>query len=342
MPEFGFGLDIGAYSIKFACLKRVKKEVQLVDLALEKGTEPANIKSDIDRILQANKLKEAEMVCSVAGPSVVVRYADFPDMSENEVMGAVTLESERFLPFRLEDVNLDLQILRGARETKGKMQVMIVAARKEIIKKRLDFLEAGAWTPLAIDVDALSIANCFEREGVTSANAIALLNMGAAFTNLCIIEENLPCFTRDIPVGGNTITSHIQKRIGVPPEEAEELKINIGLATETEGIDKEKITKVNDAIREILEVFLKEIRYSFDFHQSQAKGKIIEKIYVSGGTGILKNIDKFLSAELGAPVEIWNPLRILPSPKEVIDKWQAVSPVFAVSLGLAYKGLEYA
>ena len=341
MPEYGFGLDIGAYSTKFACLKKVKKETQLVGFAIQRGSEPTSIKNDIDKILQENKVKEAEMVTSVAGPSVVVRYSEFPDMSENEVRGAIELESERFLPFRLEDVNLDLQILKGAHEVKGKMVAMIVAARKEIIKKRLDFLEAGGWSPLAIDVDALSIANCFEYEGAAATNAVALINLGAAFTNLCIVEEGLSCFTRDIPLGGNNITSHIQKRLGVPLEEAEDLKVKIGLGSEAEGIDKDKIIKVNDAIKEILETFLKEIRYSFDFHQSQSKGKAVEKIYASGGTSLVKEIDKFLSAELGSPVEIWNPLRVLSSSNpEVINKWQPTAPLFAVSLGLAYKGLE--
>lgn len=342
MPEFGFGLDIGAFSTKLACIKRVKKEIQLVDLVLQNGTEPTAIKGEIDRVLAENKLKEIDVVTSVSGPSVVVRYVDFPDMSEDEVKNAIALESERFLPFRFEDVNLDLQVLKGAHEVKGKMHVLIVAARKEIIKKRLDFLDAAGLNPIAIDVDALSLANCFEKEGVTSTNAIGLLNMGATFTNLCIIEEGISCFTRDIPLGGNTINSHVQKRLGVPPEEAEDLKKKIGLSQEIEGVEKEKIAKISDVTKEILESFLKEIRYSFDFHQSQAKGKAIEKIYLSGGTSLLKEVDKFLSAELGVPVEIWNPLKLLPAPKELIDKWQAASSMFPVSLGLAYKGLEYA
>ena len=212
MPEFGFGLDVGAANIKLACIKRVKKELQLVDLVLQKGIEPAPIKGEIERILSENKLKEGEVVTSVSGPSVVVRYVDFPDMSEGEVKNAIALESERFLPFRFEDVNLDVQVLKGASESKGKMHVLIVAARKEIIKKRLDFLDSAGLIPIAIDVDALSLANCFEKETVTSTNAIGLLNIGATFTNLCIIEEGIPCFTRDIPLGGNTISSHLQKR----------------------------------------------------------------------------------------------------------------------------------
>lgn len=342
MPEFGFGLDIGAFNIKIACIKRVKKEIQLVDLILQKGTEPTLIKGEIDRILRENKLKEGEVVTSVSGPSVVVRYVDFPDMPENEVKGAIALESERFLPFRLEDVNLDVQVLKGAHEAKGKMHVLIVAARKEIIKKRLDFLEAVGLIPVAIDVDALSLTNCFEKENVASTNAIGLLNIGATFINLCIIEEGIPCFTRDIPLGGNTITSHIQKKLGVPQEEAEDLKIKVGLSSEGEEVEKEKIVKVNDAIKEILEGFLKEIRYSFDFYQSQVKGKVIEKIYLSGGTSLLKEVDKFLGAELGIPVEIWNPLHVFSAPKEFIGKLESSSSIFPVSLGLAYKGLEYA
>ncbi|OIN95963.1 hypothetical protein AUJ66_07795 [Candidatus Desantisbacteria bacterium CG1_02_38_46] len=342
MPEFGFGLDVGAANIKLACIKRVKKELQLVDLVLQKGIEPAPIKGEIERILSENKLKEGEVVTSVSGPSVVVRYVDFPDMSEGEVKNAIALESERFLPFRFEDVNLDVQVLKGASESKGKMHVLIVAARKEIIKKRLDFLDSAGLIPIAIDVDALSLANCFEKETVTSTNAIGLLNIGATFTNLCIIEEGIPCFTRDIPLGGNTISSHLQKRLGILPEEAEDLKIKIGLSQEGEEAEKEKITKINDAVKEILESFLKEVRYSFDFHQSQAKGKVIERIYLSGGTSLLKEVDKFLGAELGVSVEIWNPLKLLPAPKELIDKWQAMSSMFPVSLGLAYKGLEYA
>lgn len=342
MPEFGFGLDVGSSSIKLACIKRVKKDLQLVDLVMQSGAEPTAIKGEIDRILRDNKLKDGDVVASVSGPSVVVRYVDFPDMSEDEVKNAIALESERFLPFRFEDVNLDIQVLKGAHEAKGKMHVLIVAARKETIKKRLDFLEAAGLSPIAIDVDALSLANCFEKEGVTSTNAIGLINIGAAFTNLCIIEEGISCFMRDIPLGGNTINSHIQKRLGVPPEEAEDLKIKIGLSQEAEGVEKEKTAKVNDVVKEILENFLKEIRYSFDFHQSQAKGKVIEKIYLSGGTSLMKEVDKFLSAELGVPAEIWNPIKVLPGPKELIDKWQPVSSVFPISLGLAYKGLEYA
>jgi len=342
MPDYGLGLDIGTFNTKIVCIKKVKKETSLVDLVLLKGSDPGEIKNEISRIFEENKIKDLDVATSVSGPSVVVRFVEFPEMAEDEVKNAIALESERYLPFRYEDVNLDLHMFKGSSQEKGKMQVLVVAARKDLIKKKIDFLESAGINPSIIDIDALSLSNCFEKEGVASENAIALINIGSAFTNFCVIEQGFPRFTRDIPLGGSTITSHLQKRLSLNPVDAENYKIKIGLNSQAEGIDQDTILKINDATKEIFESFFKEIRYSLDFHQTQSKGKVTEKIYLSGGTSFLREIGKYFSVELGLPVEIWNPLSKIVASQELQDKWQNMASIFPVSLGLAYKGLEYA
>lgn len=342
MPDYGLGLDIGTFNTKIACIKRVKKEISLVDLVLIKGSDPGEVKKEIDRIFEQNKIKDVDAATSVSGPSVVVRFVEFPEMSEEEVKNSIALESERYLPFRYEDVNLDLHMFKGPGQEKGKMQVLVVAARKDVIKKKIEFLESAGINPVIIDIDALALSNCFEKEGISGENAIALVNIGSAFTNFCVVEQGFPRFTRDIPLGGSTITSHLQKRLSLTPDDAENYKIKIGLASQAEGSDEDTILKINEATKEIFESFFKEIRYSLDFHQTQSKGKVAEKIFLSGGTSLLREIEKHFSVELGLPVEIWNPLPKIVIAQELQSKWQNLASVFPVSLGLAYKGLEYA
>lgn len=350
------GLDIGTHSIKVICLKAdYLVNIGVAEISADSlsglSTEAKDnlVINALKRVLLENKISVRSAVTSVAGDGVIVRYITLPKMTDKELKATIKFEAEPHISFDIEQVILDYQILgEKVEEELKKIDVLLVAAKKELIHKHLSILEAAGLNVVAIDLDAFALEGAYEfTYAEEKTGSVALINIGATFTNVNILENGISRFTRDILIAGNNFTKVIQRDLRVDYKKAELLKRQKGailIEEETElgsvREDDEEAVQVCETIKSPIHELIGELQRSFDYYQAQTHERSITKIVISGGTAKLRNIDKFLSQELKIPVQIDNPfMRLQINPKvyspEYIEK---VAPLFSVALGLAVRG----
>jgi len=321
------GIDIGSRIVKAVEIKPVKDKWELTNLGIAEISPESTEEMDpaqlndlvvqaIKHAVQQAKVKVKNAVATVSGDNVVVRFVKMPYMTADELKGVINFESEQYIPFNLEQANIDFQILGDiSEENQRKIEVLLVAAKTEIIDQRVSLLQAAGLVPARLDVDCFALSNSFELNyGQTAGEVYALIHIGARYTVINIIESGVLRFTREVPLGGSALTRDIQKSFNVSFAQAEELKLQQGsIIVESEETDmmrlpdkEDKSVKIFESIIPSLNKLLAEVRRSFDFFESQAGKKAVSKIYLSGGASRLKNFDKFLNEKLKVPVEFNN------------------------------------
>lgn len=379
-PKKTVALDIGSGVVKAVQLRRVGRVYELERLGVaevypgvDRNTSNVDRRTArIEAIRQA--LSESGIygkfsVTAVSGESIIVRYIQLPDMPESELKGAIRWEAEDYIPFPLEEVNLDSMIL-GKSEVGGapKVDVLLVAAKKDLIAEHVDLLKGLDLTPALIDVDSFAFSNCFEVNYMpNSSEVVALLNLGNELTNINIYHGGVSRFSRDIVIASETITVGIQQKLGCSWQRAEELKLKEGAPVSSSSEDSEtdeiggmslldtirgtveKITGedlaedspeyiASTVIKNTLLNLVSEIRRSIQFFENQPNGKPVQRVCIGGGLASLRNLDKFLSAEIGLPVEIIDPLRNIGIASSVNrTQLDRVRNTLGVSIGLALR-----
>ena len=243
----------------------------------------------------------------------------------------ISWEAEQYIPFDINDVNMDFQILSPDSNDPSKMNVLLVASKKDIINDYVAvFSEAGMQLSV-VDVDSFAVQNAFEiNHDFSSEDILALVNIGASVMNINVIKDGITLFTRDVQMGGNLYSEEIQKQIGLSSEEAEIGKL---LAHESNNDQlRNVILKVNETITQ-------EIRRSLDFYNSTASDDRISGIFVSGGCSKVYNICNTISEKIGLPVEKINPFAKLKYNEKDFDPeyLEEIGPLMAVPVGLAIR-----
>lgn len=325
--KFLVGLDIGTAFIKSVKLKISKDAAELISVNIE----PAQINL-ASAIKNATKSQDATRVnISFTGPATIIRYAQFLKMNEQELRQALKFEAQKYIPFPLAEVNLDGYILKQDLP-ENKMLVLLAAVKKEFLNQRLKLLESLALKVSVADIDSLSIINAFNfnygQEQIKD-KAVALLNIGATHSNLNILEEGIPRFSRDIPIAGNHLTQRISDILDVDLKAAEALKINP---------DKEKKDSIFPGVESVLSNLAGEVRISCDYYESQSASSV-NKIFLSGGGSLLQGLKEYLSNLLNIEVLSWDALKKISVAKDLeAAKLNALSAQLAVPIGLALRG----
>lgn len=324
--RFSVGLDIGTHSLKVVKLKFLKDAVELCDFYLE----PTQL--DLGESLK--KIKQSYAIdlvnIGLCGPATVIRYVNFLKMNKDELKKALRFEAQKYIPFAINEINLDGFILKEELPD-NKMLVLLAAVKKEFINQRIKPIEDAGLNVNIVDIDSLALVNAFNfraQDNEGKLKAAALLNIGSSMTNLDILEGGLPCFSRDIHIAGNDFTQKIAESFGVDFKAAESLKINP---------DKESFNKVITAVEAALSSLANEIRTSFDFYESQSTFSV-GKIFLSGGGSSFTGLKDRLANLLGIEVEYWNPLkRLTLSSKISRESLDTLSAQLAVAVGLALR-----
>lgn len=337
------GIDIGSSAIKLVQLREHKGGYQLVNIGLAPLPPEAivdNSLMDTSSIVEAlksliqgvgTKIKSA--AAAISGSSVIIRKISLPAMTEEELEDQIQWEAEQYIPFDINDVNLDFQILDTSLMDASKMNVLLVASKKEIINDYVTvFAEAGLKLDV-IDVDAFAVQCAYEvNYEVVPDEVVALVNIGANVANLNIIKDGLSLFTRDIQMGGNLYNEEIQRQFGIKGEEAEQIKLHGG------GEDplrlQEIIGRINDSIA-------MEIRRSIDFYISTAAEEKVHKLFLSGGAAKTGGLLDSVAQRLNVPVALLDPLlRVRYSEKDFDPEYiKEIGPFMAVATGLATRRL---
>ena len=345
-------MDIGTHSIKLVRLKKGKKGFELLNFGImplppetivdETIEKPEVVTAAIKNLLKMEKIKTKDVVIAVSGQSLVIKKINVPKMTEDELAESIRVEAEQYLPFDIEEVNVDFQIIKeitsekGEKEEEGEpkttMDVLLVAVRKEMIgDRRKPILDAGL-KPVIIDLDVFAIENGYELNyGVPHGEVVALIDMGATFTNVNILVDGVTEVTRDIPGGGNRINHELQKNFNTDHEGAEKLKMGIGL----NGVSEKDVA---NTITTVLGELSHEINKMFhDFIKSTEKN--INRVILSGGCARIPGIEKILTENFDIPTEIMDPYKNIKVNPKIFDPQyiQDMAPLAAISIGLAMR-----
>lgn len=337
------GIDIGSSSVKLVQLKDLKGSFQLLNIgiiplppeAIVDNTmmDSSSIVGAVRNVVSSLGVKVKDVACSISGNSVIIRKIVLPVMPPEELEDQISWEAEQYIPFDINDVNMDFQILSPDSVDPSKMNVLLVASKKEIINDYVSVFNQAGLHLSVVDVDSFAVQNAFEiNHDVSSEDVIALINIGASVMNINVVKSGITLFTRDVQMGGNLYTEEIQKQMGLSSSEAESMK---QLANESK----------NEALFEVLgkvnETITQEIRRSLDFYNSTANEDRISKIYVSGGAFKGYNLVETVSNKIGLPVERINPFAKLKYNEKDFDPeyLQEIGPFMTVTVGLAIRRL---
>ncbi len=310
------GLDIGSSAVKAVELRQSGKAYRVAAF----GTEPVPADAIVDgaiidagavadairRVFEGNKQFRSKDVCaSLSGNAVIVKKITLPVMTESELSESIYWEAEQYIPFDIQDVNLDYQILDPGTgpDSRGAMDVLLVAAKKEKIGDYTGVIAQAGRTPVIVDVDAFALQNAYEiNYGFEPARVVVLMNSGASAININILQGDQSVFTRDISMGGHAYTEAVQKELDLPFEAAEQVKKGI-------PVDGASFEEAQPVLRAVTENVLLEVQKTFDFYKASATTEQIDRIMLSGGASRVDGFRDMLQDRFQAPVEDFDPFR---------------------------------
>ena len=365
-------VDMGSHSIKVAQLKELRGgNFELVNLGmmpLEEGSivegsikKPDQVSETLSSLIKAEKIKSNFVVASVSGQAVFVKKIKVAQMKEEELPGKINEEAEQYIPFDINEVVLDFQILGPANGNSSQEKVdkqtepdgekplnqseycdepmveaLLVAVHKEIINERTDVLLKSGLRRSIIVLDLFALMNAASLSNDLSAmGSIALIDLGDSFTHVNIIKNGSIGYTRDIPVGGGYCSNMLMSKYKIPFKQTH--KIKGGYLPE--GIKKEEVIDlVVGGYKKILE----EIQKSLEHFTTTSNSKV-ERILLSGGGCMIHGIEGFIGNFLKVPTEMLNPMQgVKINPKnfdqEKVNDWAGLS---TVAMGLATRRFDY-
>jgi type IV pilus assembly protein PilM len=338
------GLDIGSSAVKAVELKAAGKGYRVAAF----GTEPippdsivdgaiidsAAVAESIRRVFESKAFKTKEVAASLSGNAVIVKKISLPVMTPTELDESIYWEAEQYIPFDIQDVNLDYQILDtgGGPDAKGTMEVLLVAAKKEKIADYTGVIAQAGRTPVVVDVDAFALQNAYELNyGFEPNTIVVLLNAGASAININILQGGQSVFARDVSLGGNTYTEAVQKELDLPFQAAEQLKKGI-------PVDGATFEEAQPVLRAVTENVLLEIQKTFDFFKATAASDHIDRIILSGGASRVDGFREMLEARFGTPVEEFDPFKAVAwDPAKLGAPAADHAATAAVAVGLALR-----
>jgi type IV pilus assembly protein PilM len=339
------GLDIGSSAIKAVELKQSGSTYKVVNF----GREPLPPDSIVDgniadgtvvaeairRLFDSHKIKTKDVVASLSGNAVIVKKIALPLMNDAELSESIHWEAEQYIPFDIQDVTLDYQIIENGagNPSQGTMDVLLVAAKKEKIADYTNVIAQAGRVPVVLDVDAFALQNAYETNyGSEPGTNVVLLNVGASAININIVNGEQSVFTRDISMGGQDYTEALQRELHLPAEQAEQLKKSGSAA----GPSFEEARPV---LRSVSENVMLEIQKTFDFFKATATSDHLDRIMLSGGGSQIEGLAQMLEERFETRVATLDPFRkVTFEPKKFgFESAAEAAAGAAVAVGLALR-----
>lgn len=339
------GLDIGSSSLKVAEISENSSGWNLLKFGtfdIEPGIieedgikDPEGVAASIRQLFKLYQVKEHNVAISVGGYSVIVKKINVQTMTEEQLQDTIPLEAEQYIPFDINDVNLDFQILGEGEQNPNQMSVLLVAAKKDMVNDYLNILELAGLNPCIIDVDAFALQNIYETNYEMIDKCVALIDIGANKTSLNILKSNLSIFMRDISLGCNQINQKIVSLIDCSIEEAEDIKND----ENQESLPPEDLKEITSSV---VSDWITEIRRALDFFYSTYLDDHIKRIVLSGGGANIKEFRKLLSNQTSAEVIVINPFEKFNISSSHLDASyiSQMAPQAAICMGLSIRKVD--
>lgn len=333
------GLDIGSSSIKMVQLGKDGDGYAVVAAGMADINADTSNGSDADinvvravrRCVKTASVQTQLAVCGVCGTEVAVRPFRFPSIPPEEIEGAVMLEASQVCPFNINDGVVDCQVIPDGQNT---VQGILVAATKELVRKKTNLARQAFLKSVLIDVDGLALINCLkECEKMPSGKTLAILNVGSSYTTLAIIGNDSMPFIRDIAYAGNKIVNRIADLNGI------ESKYLIEKLSQPESADQLE-SEISDSLAQASYDLIADVSGTLRYYAANQK-TVVEKIYVCGGFALFKEFVKLLKSKFTAEVTLWNPFKKIScrAGEQCEQLLQQKGPSMVVAAGLAMRSI---
>lgn len=339
------GVDIGSHAIKVCQLQKIGKQFKLISLgsslvpagAVEDGVlqEASEVGRTLANLLKNLKIKNQKIGISISGYSVIVKKINLENMDDDDLAEYIKAEAEQYIPFDINDVYVDFQKLPQRKDSTDRCDVMLVAAKKEVVNDYLEMLNDIKLNTVLVDVDGFALENIWETVSEVSEN-VALIDVGASKMNINIISDGVSVLARDVAVGSEQLTDQLMNSLNIDYVQAEKIKIG-------EFDQNEHMETIVNIFNKTCTQWVLEIKKAIDLYLANNPDKPLKKIILSGGGAKVKGLIEYLNRETGLNVVLFNPFHSMAYDTGKLDKnyVESIASEMAIAAGLAIRTASF-
>ncbi len=313
-------LNLGTQTVGLAEFQRAENggvmlnAYKLTEIHSDPSAEAARLPQTrlaIEEMKGALKLKGGPVNYAISGQNIFARFVKLPPVAEDKVESIIGFEAQQNVPFPIEEVVWDYQLVGDGNEAGGQVEVVLVAIKADLLDDINAATESGGFRTQVVDAAPMALYNAFRYNYADLPGCSLLIDLGARTTNLIFIEPG-KVFSRSIPIGGNTITGNLAKEFGESFAAAEDRKKNKGYVSLGGAYADDKdpdVAKEAKIIRNAMTRLHAEISRSINFYRAQQAGTAPARIFLCGGTANLPYLREFFAEKFQLPIEFFNPLR---------------------------------
>ncbi|MDP1708977.1 MAG: pilus assembly protein PilM [Gammaproteobacteria bacterium] len=312
-PQPLVGLDISSTSVKLLELSRHNGHYRVEGYAVEPIATGAVIEKSIaspeavglaiQQAVRRSRTSAKHAAVAVAGSNVITKIITLPaTLNDDDMATQIELEADHYIPYPLEEVNLDFEVIGPSERDPGVVDVLLAASRRENVDMRVSAVELGGLTAKVVDVEAYAAGSVValmaqQMKSLSTAPVIVIFDIGATMTSLTVLDQLKIVYTREQGFGGKQLTEEIQSRYGLSYEEA-------GRAKRQGGLPEDYETEVLIPFKQAM---AQQIARSLQFFFSSSQYNSVDHILLAGGNALIPGIAKLIEAEIGATTSIANP-----------------------------------
>ncbi len=341
------GIDVSSSACKVLELSRADEHCRVERYAVEPLpqnsvvehaiTEVEQVAQAVERAVKRSGSRCKHAAVAVAGAHVITKTIKMPaNLSENDLQTQIEMEADHYIPYPLDEVNMDYQVIGATEDNPEEMEILMAACRKEIVDDYVAVIQAHGLTPAIVDIETYAMESAYSliaqhMPGCGMEKTVAILDVGATTTNINVIHNNRSVYSRDHTFGGRQLTEEIQRRYGLSYEEA-------GLAKKQGGLPDNYQT---DVLRPFMEAMCQEAMRALQFFYSSSPFNNVDQVLLAGGCAQIPGIDEMVAARIGVPALVANPFASMSLASRIKSEMLANdAPSLMISCGLALRSFD--
>lgn len=348
-PNTMLGLDISSTSVKLLELSRSGGKYRVESYGVEPLPENSVVEKNIadvegvgeaiQRLVERAKTKVKHAAVAVAGSAVITKTIEMPaNLSEDEMENQLQVEADQYIPYPLDEVALDFEVLGPSPRSEDQVEVLLAACRRENVEMRQAAVEIAGLKAKVVDIEAHCMQRAFNLvreqfvgEGEDDDQIIAVIDIGATMTTLSVLTDVGTPYTREQLFGGKQLTEEIQRRYSLSVEEA-------GLAKKQGGLPDDYESEVLQPFKEAV---VQQVTRSLQFFYSSSAYDDVDHIILAGGTASIEGLADMVSSKLGTPTSMANPFVNMSLSSKVNEvNLGNDAPALMIACGLAMRSFE--
>ncbi|MGD9660292.1 MAG: pilus assembly protein PilM, partial [Porticoccaceae bacterium] len=342
-PRAVLGLDITSSTVKLIELSRsggkFRVESYMVrplppNAVIEKNiSDTEAVAETIRKVVAQSKSKLTDVACAVAGSAVITKIIEMPeDLNDQAMENQIALEADQYIPYPLEEVALDFQVIGPSESTPGQVDVLLAACRQENVESRQQVIEEAGLKAKVVDVEVFALERAFrllaDQMDTLEDQVVAIADIGATMLTLSVLVDGRTVYTREQLFGGRQVTEEIQRRYGLSVEEA-------GLAKKQGGLPEDYESEILEPFKDAL---IQQVSRSLQFFFSSSQYNFVDQLILAGGVAAMDGLAEDVEEKLGIPTKVANPfVKMAVSIRVNAQALANDAPAMMIAVGLALR-----